>query len=124
MNSSKNVPTQLQEVIAELIKNWEPITKIEITPVFEELEYWDQWFLRVTIRDFSFRFPWKEEITVAEVSNFYGYIFRRACYAVESAILHGVTVGSELYKKSFFQSINSIVDAEAKKSINEFRNKH
>lgn len=124
MSKQPEVPTQLQEVIAELLKNWEPITKVEITPLYEELEYWDTWYLRVTVRDFSFRFPWREEITLKVVSEYYGHIFRTACYAVDSAILHGVTIGSEIYKQSFMQSMASLVDMSAKKSINDFRNRN
>lgn len=124
MSKQPEVPTQLQEVIDELHKNWEPICKIEITPVFEELEYWDAWYLKVTIKDFSFRFPWREEIDLKAVRDGYGHIFRSCCYAVNSAIDFGIKIGTDIYREAFLQNITNSTDNTVRKAISDFKNRN
>ena len=123
MSNTPEVPVQLLEVMEELFKNWEPIINISIIPCFIEQEYFNQWYIKVKIKDFSFNFPWNEEITVNAVNSHYGYVFRSMCYSINSAINYGVDVGSEIYKKSYIESLTALVDNKAKNHINEFRNK-
>lgn len=121
MESTTNVPKELQEVCEELMKNWKPPVHMSIQPVRREHDFGHNFAIRITVRDFVFDFPWAEVVTLQLVHDIYGFLFRATCYAIEDAILKGVNVGVELRQTALIKSIGHLVDIESERLVTAYR---